>query len=235
VDPDAQEAAPTTILVVEDSLAISDVAATALRFQGYDVVQVADGLDGLTHATTHPVDLIVLDVMLPGMDGFEVCRRLREQDVPTPVLFLTARGDLDDRVRGLDVGGDDYLPKPFTVDELTLRVAAILRRANPAPITETLQVGSLSLDPATLEASRDGRSIELSATEYRLLHYLMVNEGVVLSKSRILEAVWGDDGDHNPNVVELYIGYLRRKLDGGRPPLIETRRGLGYLLREDSA
>ena len=140
-----------------------------------------------------------------------------------------------DKLTGFDVGGDDYLPKPFTVDELTLRVAAILRRANPAPITETLQVGSLSLDPATLEASRDGRSIELSATEYRLLHYLMVNEGVVLSKSRILEAVWGDDGDHNPNVVELYIGYLRRKLDGDHPPLIETRRGLGYLLREDSA
>ena len=235
MDPDAQEVAPTTILIVEDSPAISDIAATALRFEGYHVVQVEDGLDGLTHATTQPVDLIVLDVMLPGMDGFEVCRRLREQGLRTPVLFLTARGEFDDRVRGLDTGGDDYLTKPFTVDELTLRVAAILRRANPESEPEVLKVGSLTLDPASLEAVRDGQTIELSATEYRLLHYLMVNQGVVLSKNRILDAVWDDELSRNPNVVELYIGYLRKKLDGDHPPLIETRRGIGYVLRQDTA
>ena len=226
-------AVPRRILVVEDDPSINDVVSTALRFQGHSVTQAADGPAGLEAATSGPVDLVVLDVMLPGIDGFEVCRRLRDAGSTAPVLFLTAREEIQDRIRGFATGGDDYLTKPFSVDELVLRVAAILRRTGPEEPAGLLRVGSLTLDPAGREVRRAGVLVDLSATEHRLLEYLMVNRGVVVSKSQILAAVWGDDHDGTENVVELYVGYLRRKLDDGHPRLIHTRRGLGYVLREE--
>ncbi|WP_307842827.1 response regulator transcription factor [Salinibacterium sp. NK8237] len=222
------------ILVAEDSAAISDVIVTAMEFQNYSVAHVADGHDALTAALAKPADLIVLDVMLPGIDGLEVCRRLRATGSTTPILFLTALAEPEDRIRGFATGGDDYLTKPFTVDELVFRVAAILRRTKPSTATTMLQVGSLTLDLAGHQARRAGNPVDLSATEFRLLHYLMCNRGVVLSKAQILVEVWNEDFTGSENVVELYIGYLRRKLDDGHSPLIHTRRGVGYVLREES-
>jgi two-component system OmpR family response regulator len=222
------------ILVAEDSEAISDVVTTALNFQGHTVSHVATGHGALSSALISPADLIVLDVMLPGIDGLEVCRRLRATGSTTPILFLTALAEPEDRIRGFATGGDDYLTKPFTVDELVFRVAAILRRTAPQWGPTLLQLGSLSLNPAGHEVRRGGALVNLSATEYRLVHYLLANRGVVLSKAQILVEVWHDDFTGSENVVELYIGYLRRKLDDGHPPLIHTRRGIGYVLREAS-
>ncbi|MGL5862496.1 MAG: response regulator transcription factor [Phycicoccus sp.] len=220
------------ILVVEDEPSISDVVSTALRYQGHSVVQSPNGASGLELAQHESFGLIVLDVMLPGLDGYEVCRRLREAGRFSPVLFLTARDEPADRIRGFVTGGDDYLTKPFAVDELVLRVAAILRRASPTAEADPLRVGDLSLEPQGLEVRRGGVLIDLSATEFRLLHYLMSNRGVVVSKSQILTNVWDYAYQGSDNVVELYIGYLRRKIDDGRTPLIHTRRGMGYVLRE---
>ena len=219
------------ILVVEDEPSINDVVATALRYQGHAVVQSANGLDGYAIAERERFDLLVLDVMLPGIDGFEICRRLRDGGDFVPVLFLTARDDQADRIRGFATGGDDYLTKPFSVDELVLRVAAILRRAGLAAPTDLLTVGTLTLDVAGAEARRDGELIELSPTEFRLLEYLMLNVNAVVSKAQILVSVWDEAYDGAENVVEQYIGYLRRKIDDGRAPMIHTKRGLGYVLR----
>ena len=226
-------AAPRRILVVEDDPSISDVVATALRFQGHSVKQAAEGPAGLELALEGAVDLLVLDVMLPGFDGFELCRRLREAGMDVPVLFLTARDEPEHRIRGFATGGDDYLTKPFSVDELVMRVAAILRRTGGAATGGLIRVGSLTLDPEALEVRRAGVLVDLSATEHRLLAYLMANRGIVVSKSQILSNVWGPDHDGSENMVELYVGYLRRKLDEGHPRLIHTRRGLGYVLREE--
>ncbi|MGL5824892.1 MAG: response regulator transcription factor [Nocardioides sp.] len=220
------------ILVVEDEPSISDVVSTALRYQGHSVTQVTDGTSGLALAVKESFGLIVLDVMLPGLDGYELCRRLREVGRFSPVLFLTARDEPEDRIRGFVTGGDDYLTKPFAVDELVLRVSAILRRTSPATETDYVLVGDLSLELRGREVRRDGILIDLSATEFRLLHYLMINRGTVLSKSQILSNVWDCAYEGSDNVVELYIGYLRRKIDDGRTPLIHTRRGMGYVLRE---
>lgn len=220
------------ILVVEDEPAINDIVATALRYEGHSVTQLHDGRDGLSEAKRAAYDLIVLDVMLPGLDGFEVCSRMREAGQQAPVLFLTARDDAEDRVRGFTTGGDDYVTKPFNVSELTLRVAAILRRSSAAPESRNLLVlDDLMLDPDTHEVRRAGRLIDLSPTEYRLLEYLVINAGVVLSKAQILVNVWDDDFDGSENVVELYISYLRKKVDEGHAPLIHTKRGAGYVLR----
>ncbi len=226
-------AAPRRILVVEDDPSINDIVSTALRFQGHSVIQCADGSTGLELAMAGGVDLLVLDVMLPGVDGFELCRRLREAGSGAPVLFLTARDETEHRIRGFATGGDDYLTKPFSVDELVMRVAAILRRTGVEDPDGLLQVGSLTLDPAGREVRRAGVLVDLSATEHKLLDYLMVNRGIVVSKAQILANVWGHDHDGTENVVELYVGYLRRKLDDGHPQLIHTRRGLGYVLREE--
>lgn len=223
--------APSRILVVEDEDAINDVVSTALRYQGHCVNQSYDGLDGLAMTGRSAFDLVVLDVMLPGIDGYEVCRRMRDAGRFIPVLFLTARDAPADRVRGFVTGGDDYLTKPFSVDELTLRVAAILRRSRGAGPAELLHVDDLTLDPAGQAVRRGGVDIELSPTEFRLLHYLMVNANTVVSKAQILVNVWEYTFDGSENVVELYIGYLRRKIDDGRIPLIHTKRGAGYLLR----
>ncbi len=230
--PDPTPSAPRRILVVEDDPSINDVVSTALRFQGHSVTQSADGSAGLELAMAGGVDLLVLDVMLPGIDGFEVCRRLREAGSNAPVLFLTARDETEHRIRGFATGGDDYLTKPFSVDELVMRVAAILRRTGSED-PGLLRVGSLTLDPAGREVRRAGVLVDLSATEHRLLEYLMVNRGIVVSKAQILVNVWGEDYDGTQNVVELYVGYLRRKLDDDHPQLIHTRRGLGYVLREE--
>ena len=220
------------ILVVEDESSINDVVSTALRYQGHSVTQTDDGASGLELATTTSFDLIVLDVMLPGLDGYEVCRRLREAGRFSPVLFLTARDGADDRIRGFVTGGDDYLTKPFSVDELVLRAAAILRRTADGVPDDTIRVVDLSLEPAGQEVRRAGILVDLSPTEFRLLHYLMVNAGTVVSKAQILVNVWDYAYEGSENVVEIYIGYLRRKIDDGRPPLIHTRRGVGYVLRE---
>jgi two-component system OmpR family response regulator len=221
------------ILVVEDEPAISDVVSTALRYQGHTVTQVDDGLGGLAEAERSTYDLIVLDVMLPGIDGYEICRRLRDAGRFVPVLFLTARNDAKDRIKGFVTGGDDYLTKPFSVDELVLRVTAILRRAGIAAPSDLLVVDDLTLDPAGHEVRRGGQLIELSPTEFGLIHYLMVNANTVVSKAQILVNVWDYDYEGSENVVELYIGYLRRKIDDGRSPLIHTKRGIGYVLRSD--
>lgn len=221
------------ILVVEDEASIADVVCTALRYNGHVVEHVSGGLQGLERGMEGAFDLIVLDVMLPGIDGFEICRRLREQAEFTPVLFLTARADPDDRIKGFVTGGDDYLAKPFSVDELVLRVQAILRRTAGPADSDLLRVADLTLEPSGQEVRRSGALIELSPTEFRLLHYLMTNAGVVVSKAQILANVWDYDFDGSENVVELYIGYLRRKIDDGHPRLIHTRRGAGYVLRED--
>lgn len=224
-------AAASRILIVEDEPAINDVVATALRFQGHWVTQLDDGAAGLAEALRAVYDLIILDVMLPGMDGFEICRRMRESNRQIPVLFLTARGDANDRIAGFETGADDYLTKPFSVDELVLRVGAILRRTGTTTPSELLVFDDLTLDPATHEVRRSGRLIDLSPREFDLLHYLLVNATVVLSKAQILVNVWDDHYDGSENIVELYIGYLRRKIDDGDRPLIHTKRGVGYVLR----
>jgi two-component system OmpR family response regulator len=231
--PAAPSASPSRILVVEDEPAINDVVSTALRYQGHAVTQTDNGLKGFDLATETAFDLIVLDVMLPGLDGFEVCRRLRDTGRFSPVLFLTARDGSDDRIKGFVTGGDDYLTKPFSVDELVLRVAAILRRTGNEAPSDLLAVGDLTLEPAGQEVRRAGVLVDLSPTEFRLLHYLMTNAGVVLSKAQILLNVWDYDYEGSENVVELYIGYLRRKIDQGHRPLIHTRRGAGYVLRDE--
>ena len=222
-----------SILVVEDDVAIRDVVATALRYQGHDVTQSADGRDGLDRAMETEFDLIVLDIMLPGLEGFEVCRRLREANRFVPVLFLTARAGEDDRIKGFVTGGDDYLTKPFSVDELVHRVAAILRRTTSDAPDSLLVVGDVTLDPDGHEVRRNGEMVELSPTEFALLQYLMTNAGTVVSKTQILVNVWDYDYDGSDNVVELYIGYLRRKFDALGSPLIHTRRGVGYVMRPD--
>ena len=226
-------ASPSRILVVEDEPAISDVVSTALRYQGHVVTQSDNGRRALDLASETEFDLIVLDVMLPGVDGFDVCRRLRDAGRFSPVLFLTARDQPEDRIKGFVTGGDDYLAKPFSVDELVLRVAAILRRTGNEAPSDLFVVDDLRLDPAGQEVRRAGVVINLSPTEFRLLHYLMVNTGVVVSKGQILANVWDYDYDGSENVVELYVGYLRRKIDKGHRPLIHTRRAAGYVLRAE--
>lgn len=227
--------APGRILVVEDEQSIRDVVATALRYGGHTVVEASDGQTGYDLAAASEFDLIVLDVMLPRMDGFELCRRLRDAGRFSPVMFLTAKDQPEDRIKGFVTGGDDYLPKPFSVDELVLRVQAILRRTRPAEPSGVLRVADLTLEPAGQEVRRAGVLVDLSPTEFRLLHYLMTNAGIVCSKSQILNAVWPYDYDGSDNVVELYIGYLRRRIDDGHTKLIHTRRGAGYVLRQPSA
>ncbi len=229
---DGTTASPSRILVVEDEQSIRDVVATALRYSGHAITEATNGTNGLELALEDDFDLIVLDVMLPGLDGFEVCRQLRERGRFSPVLFLTARAKAEDRIRGFITGGDDYLAKPFSVDELVLRVQAILRRTGHSDPSDLLRVADLTLAPAGQEVRRGDVLIDLSPTEFRLLHYLMTNAGIVVSKAQILVNVWDYDYDGSENVVELYIGYLRRKIDDGRPKLIHTRRGAGYVLRE---
>jgi two-component system, OmpR family, response regulator len=221
------------LLLVDDEDNLRSMLEAALRHNGFDVSAVANGRDALEAATNDVPDLIVLDVMLPDLDGFEVCRRLRAGGQRTPVLFLTARDATEDKVRGLTLGGDDYLVKPFSLDELVARAQAVLRRAGLARQDESLlRCADLELDDDAHRVTRAGADVTLSPTEYNLLRYLLLNQGRVLSKAQILDHVWQYDFGGDGGVVETYIGYLRRKLDNGEKRLIHTIRGVGYSLRD---
>ncbi|GAA4238732.1 response regulator transcription factor [Actinomadura meridiana] len=217
------------MLVVDDEANIRDLIEVALRFHGFTTVTAGTGEAALAVAEHDRPDLILLDVMLPDLDGFEVCRRLRAGGDQVPVIFLTARDTPSDTVTGLTLGGDDYVTKPFSIEALIARVRAVLRRAAPSD-TGVLRVADLELDEAHWRVRRGGVDVDLSPTEFRLLAYLMRNEGMVLSRTRLLTDVWGWDHG-NPQVVETYISYLRRKLDPLGTPLIHTQRGVGYALR----
>ena len=228
------------LLVVDDEPNIRELLATSLRFAGFEVHAAADGLSALKLAKDVEPELVGLDVMLPDLDGFAVTRRLRERGQFVPVLFLTARDDTADKVQGLTVGGDDYVTKPFSLEEVVARIRAVLRRTHHVEDdSSVLRYSDLELDDDSHEVRRAGQPVELSPTEFKLLRYLMLNAGRVLSKSQILDHVWQYDWGGDANIVESYISYLRRKIDSiddadGRrlPPLIHTKRGVGYLLRE---
>jgi two-component system, OmpR family, response regulator len=220
------------LLVVEDDPNIVELLSASLRFAGFEVTAVTNGADAVAAARRTPPDLVVLDIMLPDLDGFEVIRRLRETGVRTPVVFLTARDSTDDKVRGLTLGGDDYVTKPFSLEELTARIRAVLRRtALDAPASAKLTFADLELDEESHEVRRGGDMVSLSPTEFKLLRYLMLNAGRVLSKAQILDHVWQYDFRGDDSIVESYISYLRRKVDTVGPRLIHTLRGVGYVLR----
>nr|WP_174391569.1 response regulator transcription factor [Nocardia niigatensis] len=224
------------ILVVDDDRAVRESLRRSLTFNGYTVDLAVDGLDALEKTASQRPDALVLDVMMPRLDGLEVCRRLRSTGDDLPILVLTARDSVSERVAGLDAGADDYLPKPFALEELLARLRALLRRtAGDAvdPSSEAMAFADLSLDPVTREVTRGERQISLTRTEFSLLEMLMANPRRVLTRSRILEEVWGYDFPTSGNALEVYIGYLRRKTEAdGEPRLIHTVRGVGYVLRE---
>jgi two-component system OmpR family response regulator len=219
------------LLVVEDEPQISDLVAASLRYEGCEVRSATSGNEALNAAKTFRPDAVVLDIMRPGVDGLTLLRQLREDDPTLPVLFLTARDSVEDRVAGLGAGADDYVTKPFSLEELVARVRALLRRTLVQERESVLMVGDLSLDEDSHEVWRDGMDINLTATEFELLRYLMRNPRRVLSKSQILDRVWKYDFGGQANVVELYISYLRKKIDAGRPAMIHTVRGAGYVLK----
>jgi len=226
------------VLVVDDELNIRELVQVALKFHGCAVTTAANGAEALRQADAAMPDLIVLDVLLPDIDGFEVCRRLRAGGNEVPVIFLTARDTSSDTVTGLAIGGDDYVTKPFSVEALVARVRAVLRRASRSrqPAREgdqdgTLRAGDLELDESRWAVRRAGMPVELSPTEFRLLAYLMRHQGRVLTRAQLLENVWGWDYAGESQIVETYVSYLRRKLDPLGPPLIHTQRGVGYSLR----
>ena len=227
------------VLVVDDEPNIRELVEVALKFHGCAVAVSASGKDALHQADIYEPDLMILDVMLPDMDGFEVCRALRADGNDVPVIFLTARDTTSDTIRGLTLGGDDYVTKPFSVEALVARVRAVLRRTTRAPggdaqaggTAALLQVGDLELDEEHWVVRRAGTQVELSPTEFRLLAYLMRNQGRMLTRQQLLENVWGWEFAGQSQVVETYVSYLRRKLDPLGPPLIHTQRGVGYSLR----
>jgi two-component system response regulator MprA len=221
------------IMVVDDEPAVRESLRRALSLEGYDVDLAADGAEALEAIGTHAdPDAILLDVLMPHVDGLEVARRLRARGLRTPILMLTARDEVRDRVAGLDAGADDYVVKPFALEELLARVRALLRRTD-AGAGDVLRYADLELDPRSHEARRDGEPIELTRTEFSLLELFMVNPRQVLTRSVIFERVWGYDFGYGSNSLDVYIGYLRRKTEaGGRPRLIQTVRGVGYALRE---
>ena len=220
------------LLVVDDDENLRSMLSAALRHHGFVVAAANDGGQGLAALGDSRPDLVVLDVMMPGIDGFEVCRRMRADGDDTPVLFLTARDASRDKVHGLGLGADDYLEKPFSLDELVARIRAILRRSGAgSPDGILLECGDLSLDDDAHIVSKAGRHVHLSPTEYNLLRYLLLNQGRVVSKPQILQNVWGYGFETDGGVVETYIGYLRRKVDTTQPRLLHTIRGVGYTLR----
>lgn len=222
-----------TLLVVEDEPNIRELLATSLRFAGFEVVTAATGAEAVRLADVQHPDLCVLDVMLPDMDGFDVTRRLRESGRHVPIVFVTARDSVDDKIKGLTVGGDDYVTKPFSLEEVVARIRAVLRRTRgELDDSASLRFEDLELDEDSHEVRRAGRVIETSPTEFKLLRYLMLNPNRVLSKAQILDHVWEYDFRGESGIVESYISYLRRKIDTeGLPPLIHTKRGVGYVLR----
>jgi two-component system response regulator MprA len=219
------------VLVVDDEPSVRDALDRALRLEGYEVELAADGSEALYRLRTSPPDAMVLDVLMPGIDGIEVCRRVRADGDATPILVVTARDAVDDRVRGLDAGADDYLVKPFALEELFARLRALLRRTNGAG--GVLHFEGLSLDPDTRDVFRGERRIELTKTEFLLLELFLRNPRQVLTRSVIFDRVWGYDFGPGSNALEVYVGYLRRKTEAdGEPRLIQTVRGVGYQLRE---
>jgi two-component system, OmpR family, response regulator MprA len=221
------------ILVVDDEPAVLDAVDRALRLEGYDTELAADGQQALDALAADAPDALVLDVLMPRVDGLEVCRRLRAAGDRTPVLVLTARDGVPDRVRGLDAGADDYLVKPFALEELLARLRALLRRSTGGGEHELLRFADLELRPLEHTVRRGVRAIELTRTEFLLLELLMRHPRQVLTRSQIFERVWGYDFGESSNSLEVYVGYLRRKLEaGGEPRLLQTVRGLGYVLRE---
>jgi two-component system OmpR family response regulator len=220
-----------TLLVVDDEPTVRELLAATLRFAGFAVTSAGTGAAAIEAAHREPPDLVLLDVMLPDLDGFEVVRRLRAGGGRVPVLFLTARDAPADKVHGLTLGGDDYVTKPFDLPELIARIRAVLRRTGGSS-ADTLTVGDLELDPDSRQVTRGGRPVRLSPTEFRLLHHLMRHAGHVVSKAEILEQVWRYDFGGDPSIVDTYISYLRRKVDTGEPRLIQTVHGVGYVLRK---
>ncbi len=224
----------TRVLVVDDEPNICALLAATLRLIDFDVRSAANGTQALSIAAEFEPDLVVLDVMLPDLDGFQVAQRLRDAGRPVPVLFLTARDSVEDRISGLTVGGDDYVTKPFSLEEVVLRIRAILRRYRTAPPPAddgVLRYADLELDEDAHEVRRGGKPIDLSPTEFKLLRYLLANAGRVVSKAQILDRVWSYDFGGEGRIVESYVYYLRRKIDKCAPPLIHTVRGVGYALR----
>jgi len=223
------------ILVVDDDRAVRESLRRSLSFNGYTVDLAEDGVDALEAISNDRPDAVVLDVMMPRMDGLEVCRQLRSTGDDLPILVLTARDSVSERVGGLDAGADDYLPKPFALEELLARLRALLRRTGPEESSESavMTFADLTLDPGTREVHRGKRAISLTRTEFALLEMLIANPRRVLTRSRILEEVWGFDFPTSGNALEVYVGYLRRKTEAeGEPRLIHTVRGVGYVLRE---
>ncbi|WP_196778076.1 response regulator transcription factor [Lentzea aerocolonigenes] len=228
--PDGQ---PVRVLVVDDESTLAELMTMALRMEKWDVRTALDGSTAVRTAREFKPDAVVLDVMLPDFDGFEVLRRMRAEQPNLPVLFLTAKDAVEDRIAGLTAGGDDYVTKPFSLEEVVLRLRALMRRTG---VTEEdagarLVVGDLQLNEDTREVTRGGEQISLTATEFELLRYLMSNPRRVLSKAQILDRVWSYDFGGQANIVELYISYLRKKIDAGRAPMIHTMRGAGYVLK----
>ena len=224
---------PIKILVVDDEPNIRDLLASGLRFAGFSVLAVSNGNDAVTAAEKGNPDLILLDVMLPDMSGFSVTKKLRSMNILAPVLFLTARDEVEDKITGLTVGGDDYMTKPFSIDEIIARINAILRRTKQASVEKSvIEVGEVRIDEDAHEVFVNDQSIELSPTEYKLLRFLMENANRVLSKSQILDHVWEYDFNGEMGIVESYVSYLRKKLDPlTSEPVVQTKRGHGYMFK----
>jgi two-component system response regulator MprA len=222
------------VLVVDDEPAVREVLERILMVEGFEVALARDGREAIRSQAVTPANAVVLDVLMPGLDGLEVCRRMRDTGDHTPVLMLTARDGVDDRVAGLDAGADDYLPKPFALEELLARLRALLRRSSWAGEHQTLRVGDLELDPLAHEVRRGERLLELTRTEFLLLELFMHHPRQVLTREQIFDGVWGYDFGPSSNSPEVYVGYLRRKTEaGGEPRLLHTVRGFGYVLRAE--
>jgi two-component system OmpR family response regulator len=224
---------PIRVLAVDDEPSLTELLSMAMRYEGWQVTTAGTGTEAVKAAREVRPDAIVLDMMLPDFDGLEVMRRVRSEDPNVPVIFLTAKDAVEDRIGGLTAGGDDYVTKPFSLEEVIARLRALLRRSGAALTRSesTLVVGDLTLDEDSHEVTRGGTEISLTATEFELLRYLMRNPKRVLSKAQILDRVWEYDFGGQGNIVELYISYLRRKIDAGRSPMIHTMRGAGYLIK----
>ena len=228
------DGSPVRVLVVDDEHSLTDLLKMALRYEGWEVRTASDGFGAVRVAREFRPDAIVLDIMLPDIDGLEVLQRVRADGTETPVLFLTAKDSLDDRIAGLTAGGDDYVTKPFSLEEVVARLRGLIRRSTltlAQAKDPVLRVGDLTLDEDSYEVERGGTPIELTATEFELLRFLMRNPRRVLSKAQILDRVWSYDFGGRETVVELYISYLRKKIDAGREPMIHTVRGAGYMLK----
>jgi two-component system, OmpR family, response regulator len=224
---------PINVLVVDDESVLAEMVSMALRYEGWNIATAGDGSSAIASARAQRPDVVVLDVMLPDMSGLDVLHKLREENPQLPVLLLTAKDAVEDRIAGLTAGGDDYVTKPFSIEEVVLRLRALLRRTGVTTVDSGAQlvVGDLVLDEDSHEVARAGEPISLTSTEFELLRFMMRNSKRVLSKAQILDRVWSYDFGGRSNIVELYISYLRKKIDNGRDPMIHTLRGAGYVLK----